>query len=125
MSRLGDFIALVLMLTAGAGGVYFLVQQRREVEQTTAANSTDRQQLLAIVRHNADDPSDLEIVTWGERFDKHRSVTFRCNRVGLLRTGRLKPPVGPVMLEHATAEYEGEHIVRLHLAKTHQVWHAD
>ncbi len=125
MSRVSAFVALLLILAGIGGGVYYLIQHGNPASPGAAADTADRQHFLGIVQKNADDPAGLEIVEWGDLYGKNRTVTFRCSRVGLLRTGRLKTPAGPVMLEQATAEYDGNRIVRLHLAKTYQVWHAD
>jgi len=77
----------------------------------------EKEQFLAIVRENAENPSGLEIVTWGEaktctpaegRYThngkieisaRYRSATFRCARFGIARSGE------PVMLERAQISY--------------------
>lgn len=87
------------------------------------AGDPDREQFLAIVRKNADDPGGLEIVTWGERQKDFRAVRFRCNRVGPIRTGKAKLAGPPVSLEDATLKYEGAKITEVYLEKTFQFWH--
>ncbi len=117
------FFLAALMIALGAGG-YCVYDRLKNDSRGVAANESDEKgAFLKIVRQNADDPGDLEIVTWGERADRHRGVTFRCRRVGLLRVGRQRVPAGPVMLEQATIEYDGNRIAAIHCDKTFQVWH--
>ncbi len=116
------FFFAALLIAAGVGG-YYVYQRAQEEKGAAAPQDSEKAAFLKIVRQNAADPGDLEILTWGERAENHRGVTFRCRQVGTLRLGRQKTPAGPCMLEQATIEYDGDRVAAVHCDRTFQVWH--
>ncbi len=126
-SRVGAFLlALLLLAGLGVGGffVFRQIQQGGLGAVGSAPQDAEKAAFLKIVRENADDPGDLEIVTWGQRTGTDRPVTFRCRRVGVHRIGRQKRPAGPIMLEQAVISYDGERVASVSCDWTFQIWHA-
>lgn len=91
-----------------------------------AAPKTDpeKEDFLAFVRQHAEDPTELEIVAWGDKVKEGRGVTFRCARIGALRTGPKKLAGPSVSLEETVIEYKDGRIWRAYLPKTYQWWYA-
>jgi hypothetical protein len=94
----------------------------------------EKEEVIQLVKQHAEDPADLEIVTWGEKSLRDlgplwgggkgyvRSVSFRCKLVGMSnpRTiqglpggNKLDPGGKPVMLEDATIVYDSKGKIKL------------
>jgi hypothetical protein len=100
----------------------------------------DKEQFLDLVRKNAQDPTGLEILEWGQRGkmkwgkgeEDARHVKFRCKLVGLTkpRDSQLDPrgPVqvdkggAPVMLETGIIFYNGDKIERVFCNNSSDWW---
>lgn len=86
-------------------------------------DQSEKDAFLEIVRKNAEDPSDLEIVVWGEQKQFGRSVRFRCKLVGIAARGNRG---APVMIEDAQITYDAERsgkIKSVYLEKCYRYWY--
>ncbi len=108
-----------------------------KVEPKVEEKDPEQQAFIKLVKQNADDPRNLEIILWEEKKkgtqdgQSYRQVRFRCNQVGhtqqmvSYRLSTRPPPRmpgNPVMVEDASIEYRGDTIVMAGLSKTYQQW---
>ncbi|HEV3142267.1 MAG TPA: hypothetical protein VGZ47_00115 [Gemmataceae bacterium] len=103
----------------------------------------EKQQFIKIVQENADDPSGLEIISWGDKYDgewwgtprvTQRLVKFRCKRIGktapsgVMIGGPFGRPVNPggvpTNVDEAILVYKGDKIVTVALIGMYTHWHA-
>lgn len=126
MKALAPVFLAALLVAAGCDRPAGPPKQPAAKPAPAAAPGTDpeREEFLAFVRRHAEDPAGLEIVAWGDRVKDGRGVTFRCARVGAMRTGPRKVPGPPVSLEETVVEYKDGKICRAYLPKTYQWWYA-
>jgi len=94
------------------------VEAKVEAKVEPKAQETDpeKQAFIEFVKQNADDPSNLEIVRWGEKKDGKRSVRFRCAKIG---DAIVLDVVRPIMLDNCIVEYNGNQIKQVRLERTY------
>jgi hypothetical protein len=61
----------------------------------------EREDFVRLVRENAQDPSELEIITWGEKEATYgdRRVRFRCKLIGFTGSFWMGGPRGPTVYQ--------------------------